>query len=336
MDLTGTQLAVARLTGLTPALVLGRLATWPLRIFVHTRMPKNLHFRKFRSESGFYVHHDALLPDKYRTQRMEIFRGGIERLGRWRRVDWRVPVPASVRVDDDGGPCMWKVRNFEPRWAMACNRLARAAASAAGCSLDMNRNIYSFSLSDQGVVARLVPRSYVRDKLLVAFRADAPGADEAAEELAAATGEDLGEHLDGNFGRDVQFYFVPTEPEDAEHVAAIKRTLVSFLVEPQPRVDFNPPSLPGVIEQLSDARSLKAEGNKMETCVGRYAFRASQRKSFVFRVLQGIAPDVDRSTLRAGSVKASAPVADDAVEGHSQPTSHAGDAAVGEGVVELR
>jgi hypothetical protein len=192
---------------------------------------------------------------------------------------------------------MWKVRNFEPCWAMACNRLARAVASTAGCSLQMNSNIYSFSLSDQGMVARLVPWCNLRDKLLVAFRANALGAAEAAGELADATGEDLHEHLDVNFGRDVEFYFVPTEPEDAEHVAAIKRILVSFLVEPQPRVDFDPPSLPDVIEQLSDVRSLKAEGNKMKNCVGRYALRVAERRSFIFRVLRGTIPGVERATL---------------------------------------
>ena len=77
----------------------------------------------------------------------------------------------------------------------------------------------------------------------------------------------------------------------------MKNVLVKFLVEPQPCVAIDPPPIPGMIEPLGDAQSLKAEGRKMKHCVERYAFRVAERKSLMFRVLPGLVPGITRATL---------------------------------------
>jgi hypothetical protein len=63
------------------------------------------------------------------------------------------------------------------------------------------------------------------------------------------------------------------------------------------RISLDPPSIPGLIEQLSDPESLKAEGVEMGHCVANYSGRVAERKSLVFRVLSGHAPQISRATI---------------------------------------
>jgi hypothetical protein len=193
---------------------------------------------------------------------------------------------------------MLNATRFEHKWLTACNRLARAIVSAAGCTMNINRAQYSFAVTGRGVMARLVPKSHLRDKLLVAFREDQAGALEAASELADEIGEEMIGHFDRSYGRNWSFYSVRTEPQDAGHISVVKRVMVKFLVDPQPRVAIAPPSLPGLIEQLKDTHALKAEGRKMGHCVERYALRVAERKSLIFRVLPGSLPEITRATLQ--------------------------------------
>ena len=59
----------------------------------------------------------------------------------------------------------------------------------------------------------------------------------------------------------------------------------------------DPPAIPGLIEQLPDAESLRAEGREMAHCVSYYADAVARRASLIFRILPGKRPRISRATL---------------------------------------
>jgi hypothetical protein len=63
------------------------------------------------------------------------------------------------------------------------------------------------------------------------------------------------------------------------------------------RIEADPPSIAGLIEQLSDEGSLRKEGENMRHCVANYAGRVEGRKSLIFRVLPGQFSELTRSTV---------------------------------------